>query len=362
MKNNRLWIILGICILIVVVAGCSFSKPTKQVAKKGSIYYVSVNNGSDKASGKSKEKAWKTIKYALDEAKSGGEIRVLPGTYIEEVQVENAGKKAKLKVVGYDGKAVMDGQRKLNIGLWFTDSKNVTIENLEIRNYTDIGVGGENIKKMDIRNNIIHDNGFDAKLTDWEIEGYGIQIDNVDDFTIEKNKVFHNGPKPKKFPDKIMGTGIDTFGNTKGVIRDNKSYSNNGGGILVEDSKDITVEDNEVYNNDLDATADEWWDGGIWLDGGENVVIRNNNFHDNKGPGILISDEDKQEPSGYKVENNVSKENYFGIYIWNFGVNEWPDKEIITQKSNDFSDNKIKDVLINDWDYDPETLKPPKED
>ena len=362
-SNIRILAIITISVLLGVVGGCSSSKPTKQVAPKGSIYYVSAKNGSDKASGKSKEKAWKTVKHALEEAKSGGEIRVLQGRYEEEVQLDNVGNKDKIKIIGYQARPVFDGQRKLKLGFWLTGAKDVTVENLEIRNYTDVGFGAESSSGITVRDLKVHDNGFNAQLLeDWEIEGYGIDIDTVDGYLVEGNEVYRNGPSPKKFPDKLMGTGINTFGSKNGKIRNNKSYENVGGGILVEDSEDITVENNEVYENDLDATADEWWDGGIWLDGGKNVVIRKNNFHDNKGPGILISDEEKAKPGGYVIEDNVSKNNYFGIYIWNFGTNDWPDKATISQSNNDFSENEIKDVLINDYDYDPKTLKPPSEE
>lgn len=108
-------------------------------------------------------------------------------------------------------------------------------------------------------------------------------------------------------------------------------------------------ENNEAYGNDLDASVDEWWDGALWLDGGKNVIIRNNYFHDNLGPGIEISDEDFQNPTGYVLENNRSINNYYGIFIWNFGTNDWPDESIIKRSGNDFSENSIKDVWIIDW-------------
>ena len=125
-----------------------------------------------------------------------------------------------------------------------------------------------------------------------------------------------------------MGTGINTYGNSDVRIDNNISYDNIGGGILVEDSYYVVVEDNEVYGNDLDATADEWWDGGLWLDGGADVIVRNNHFHDNLGPGIEISDEDKQNPSGYELINNTSTDNYYGIFIWNFGTSGWPEESV----------------------------------
>jgi len=183
-----------------------------------------------------------------------------------------------------------------------------------------------------------------VQLKSWEIEGYGIQVEDSKNVLVEDNDVFRNGPDPQIFPDYMMGAGIDTFGNHNCTIRNNHSHDNIGGGILVEDSFDVLVEGNRVDGNDLDVSADEWWDGGLWLDGGARVTIRDNIFFNNKGPGIEISDEDKQHPVGYVLQNNKSYQNYYGIFIWNFGTNDWPASNIISSSGNSFTDNSRKDV------------------
>ncbi len=96
----------------------------------------------------------------------------------------------------------------------------------------------------------------------------------------------------------------------------------------------------------MDAFEDEWWDGGLWVDGGKDVTVRNNIFRDNLGPGIEISDEDDQSPSGYVLENNTSIGNYFGIFIWNFGTDDWPKSSIIKRFGNKFTDNSRQDVWV----------------
>ena len=184
------------------------------------------------------------------------------------------------------------------------------------------------------------------QLIEWELEGYGIHADESANILIENNDVFENGPQPKVFPDRLMGTGINTYRITDSVIRNNLSHGNIGGGILVEDSEDVLVENNEVYANDCDATSDDWWDGGIWLDGGRSVTIRNNVFRDNLGPGIEISDEDFQSPTGYILEDNISTGNYYGIFIWNFGATDWPPEEVLQRSGNQFTDNTRQDVWI----------------
>ena len=151
----------------------------------------------------------------------------------------------------------------------------------------------------------------------------------------------------------MLGTGINTFMCTDCVIRNNHSYENVGGGILVEDGVNVLVEGNEVIANYLDATEDEWWDGGIWIDGGHDIIVRNNEFRDNLGPGIQISDEDHQQPYGYVLENNTSRNNYYGIYIWNFGTSELPPESVLRLTNNLFQDNSVQDVWIEDWTCPP---------
>ena len=84
----------------------------------------------------------------------------------------------------------------------------------------------------------------------------------------------------------------------------------------------------------------------MWLDGGGDVVVRNNVFRDNAGPGIEISDEDGQSPTGYVLIGNISTGNYFGIFIWNFGTDDLPPPEVLTLDGNDFTGNERLDVWI----------------
>ncbi|MCP5048609.1 MAG: right-handed parallel beta-helix repeat-containing protein, partial [bacterium] len=170
---------------------------------------------------------------------------------------------------------------------------------------------------------------------------------------IEGNDVYQNGPNPQ-LPGLLMGTGINTFGCRDITIRNNLAHNNIGGGILVEDGINALVEGNDVYDNDADASDEEWWDAGLWVDGGHDVVIRNNNFTGNLGPGIQISDEDIQNPFGYVLENNTSTGNYHGIYIWNFGTNDWPPENILRRSGNTFTNNSIQDIWIVAWECPPE--------
>jgi hypothetical protein len=91
----------------------------------------------------------------------------------------------------------------------------------------------------------------------------------------------------------ILGTGIDTYKLERATIRDNHAHDNIGGGVLVEDGVNVLVENNQIDHNELNAGG-EYWDGGIWFDGGHDTKVHCNMIASNHGPGIQISDEDVQ--------------------------------------------------------------------
>lgn len=312
-------------------------------------YYVS-NNGNDANDGKKETTAFKTIERAIKAVHPGGEIRILAGVYNEALGIINSGSEsASVTITGFNAIPVLDGRNIDVMGIFCENCKNFTFSNLQIQNYTDLGIGISKCIGITLKNLIVKENGHAVQLKDWEFEGYGIHVEESKRVIIIDNETYRNGPDPQIVPTYLMGTGINTYANSDVLIRNNISHDNIGGGILVEDSHNVLVDSNEVYNNDLDASVDEWWDGGIWLDGGYDVIIRDNHFYNNLGPGIVISNEDFQNPYGYILENNVSTNNYYGIFIWNFGTNEWPDSTILQRSNNQFTENSIQNVWIVDW-------------
>jgi parallel beta-helix repeat protein len=310
-------------------------------------YYVS-KNGNDNNDGKSMDNAFRSISHAFQVVQPGETIQVLAGTYYEGILLENLGNSsAAITLKGETGAAILDGQRVRSLGIWCEYCTNLIFENLEIRNFTDIGIGALYSSTITMRNLTVHNNGFAVQLRNWELEGYGIDADECNNVLIENNDVYQNGPNPQT--DILMGTGINTFGCTDSTIRNNQCYENIGGGMLVEDGVNVLVEGNNVYNNDLDASIEEWWDGGLWVDGGHDIIIRNNTFTGNLGPGIEITDEDFQNPYGYVLENNICTGNYYGILICNFGSSDWPPDNIIKRSGNQFTGNSRKNIWIIAW-------------
>ncbi|THB65542.1 MAG: DUF1565 domain-containing protein [Desulfovibrio sp.] len=301
--------------LAIVTALCLVGPDATQ-AREPTVWYVSTT-GSDNNSGISLETPFATLNRALETARPGDTIRIRPGTYAEALVLEKLGQDHGEPIVieGQPGldPPVFDGQGVHAIGLWCEDCANLTIRHLVFTGYTDLAVGFTQSTRITLENISARDNGCCVQLTDWEFEGYGLFLENSTDCLVKDCETSGNGPKPQG--ELLMGTGINMYGCADSRILDNVSHHNIGGGILVEDSFNILVQGNTVYANDLDASIDGWWDGGLWLDGGGNVVVRDNLFYSNLGPGLEISNEDNQNIQGYVVEGNVCHSNYWGVYI-----------------------------------------------
>ncbi len=307
-------------------------------------YYVSPK-GDDGFDGLTRKTAFATLKHALTVVRPGDEIRVLPGTYSESLMLVNVGEPgARITIRGIGKTPVFSGRRSDSMGFWCEHCENLTLENLSFCNYTDVGAGVYRSKHITMRNLKVHHNGFAPRLKGWEIEGYGIHIDCSRDISIQNSRVYRNGPDPR--PHGVLGTGINTFECTDCLIRGNRSYHNIGGGILVEDGVNVRVEKNRVKYNYLDATEDERWAGGIWVDGGHDVLVKGNIVQKNMGPGVQISDEDHQKPYGYVLQNNVITHNKHGIYIWNFKIRGFPPDRVLRRLKNKIRRNTVRNVWI----------------
>ena len=68
------------------------------------------------------------------------------------------------------------------------------------------------------------------------------------------------------------------------VIRNNESYDNTGGGMLVEDSVNVVVEGNTAFNCGVLGGEGDCFD---IKDGNTDVTIRSNHFYGNAdGPNV----------------------------------------------------------------------------
>jgi len=271
---------------------------------------------------------------------------VLPGVYRESVLLTGFNFSDPVTVIGVEGgsgRPVIDGGGELTMGIAIIESSGFIIENLEFRNFTDEGMLATLAGNVTVRDVRFVSNGFASMSLDFDGEGFGFAAIGVTGLIVEDSEVFKNGPSPERQDRFILGMGIDTFEVRDAVIRNNRIHHNVGGGILVEDGIGVLVEGNVITDNELDANGD-YWDGAIWVDGGSDVTVTGNTLSRNHGPGLQLSDEEGNGPTGYVVTGNTITDNLWGIYVWNFGVCPWPSPDVITVERNTFSANASGDL------------------
>jgi cytochrome c peroxidase len=178
-------------------------------------------------------KAGESIQSAVDVARPGDTIEVLPGVYHEEVKIDLSN--ITLRGISDAGSApsrpVLDGEKRLSDGVLATGGDFV-IENFDVRHYVANGVVTQHARNVTFRDLRIDDTGL-----------YGVYPVSCTGVTVER----------------CVATGIADAA------------------LYVGQSRDIVVRDSEAYNNVT----------GIEIENSINAVVENNYVHDNTG-GILV--------------------------------------------------------------------------
>jgi parallel beta-helix repeat protein len=173
-------------------------------------------------------KAGESIQAAVDRARPGDTIEVMPGVYNEEIKIDLDN--ITLRGSG-EPRPVLDGQKRLSDGVIATGS-NFVIENFDLRHYIANGVVTQHARNVTFRNLKIDDTGL-----------YGVYPVSCTGVTVEK----------------CVATGIADAA------------------LYVGQSRDIVVRDCEAHDNVT----------GIEIENSINAVVENNYVHDNTG-GILV--------------------------------------------------------------------------
>ena len=315
------------------------------MAQAQSNYYVALS-GNDGNSGTSIGQAWRTIQHAMGEATPNSVVHILAGTYNEKVEVYVSGTAGNRIVFrNYEDDVVVVSGTGISypdavIGIF--DQSFVTIQGLQVANNEQLDAQGiiveGNCQAVEIRDNDISNINFSSNpnmtanatrnsqplivygsdannaVTDLVIDGNtvrdsrtgyseGLAVNgNVNGFVVTNNVVRD-----------IANIGIDVIGHEgtassndqarNGLVKNNlvydcKSPYATAGGIYVDGGKDIVIEQNTIYQC-------QW---GIEV-GCENIgkttsniTVRNNFIYNNDDAGLAIGGFDFPSGSG-KVVN-----------------------------------------------------------
>ena len=236
-----------------------------------------------------------SIQSAVDQAQPGDTIRVLPGTYYEEVLVQTES----LTLAGVlegDQRPILDGETKrangiLGVGNYFS------VTGFRVQNYTSNGVTVQGITGVVFRDLITDQTG-----------EYGLFPILSTDILIER--CVTSG---------VIDTGIYVGQSTQIVVRDSEAFGNVSG-VEIENSTKAVVENNYLHDNTggilvfllPGKTAAEGYGTQVI----NNRIINNNlpNFARSEmtvalvpaGTGLLIMSADTTEVTGNTFEGNKS--------------------------------------------------------
>lgn len=296
-------------------------------------------------------KDFPTIQKAVNHANPGSTVLIMPGVYKASVTVQTPN----LIIRGYDRfRTVLDGEDERGNGITVDGTRNVTIENLTVKNYVGNGIyinntTGYTVNKVDaikgrtygiyafdsydgvIKNSFAYGSGDGAfyvgqclncsailqnVVGTWSWLGYSGT--NATGVIIRDSRFTHNavGVAPNTLPTEELGPNRGTF------IYNNKIWDNNYGTIPAAGFSDQPV-------GIAIGT-------GVYLPGVENNVVMSNRIYDHNSYGVLVGQSiDSDTPMNNTVvlnwiRNSDFDEDGYGYdlaYDGNGGLNCWADND-----------------------------------
>ena len=242
-----------------------------------------------------------SIQAMVDRAAPGDTILVEPGTYHQSVYVDKAGITLRGLREG-DAWAVLDGEMKLNDGI-IASGHSIVIDGFRVRGYKGNGIMTQGANNFEITNNYVEGafygifpqfgkNGLVAGNTVTGSEDAGIYVGMSDNVDVIDNVAFGN----------VMGIEFENTRNA--LMAGNHVYDNAAGitltlipGLPVKDAHSQVIRNNRIIANNHEnfAPASSIAAGvpsgtGILILGPDNVTIEDNEIAENDNVGVFVAD------------------------------------------------------------------------
>lgn len=307
-------------------------------SRSGTVHFVATT-GNDSNTG-SFSAPWRSIQHAVNQAQAGDTIAVRGGVYNETVMITKSGSAENgfITLSSYaNEKAILDGsglitERYGMRGLiTINDASFIRIKGFEIRNYKSdtefIAVGvlvqGSG-QYIEIRNNIIHEieannlpaNGAANALG---IAVYGQEQSPIRHVIVDRNELYNL--KTGTSESLTIGGNVDGWQVTKNQVHNNNfigidaaGYYNNNHNNLAEynRARNGWIARNSVYNLSTAGNQALTYVAtaiGIYVDGGQNITIEQNNSDANEGGIWLLSERPGKLTDYVTVRNNLVRFN-----------------------------------------------------
>ncbi|MEO6131292.1 MAG: right-handed parallel beta-helix repeat-containing protein [Saprospiraceae bacterium] len=290
-------------------------------------YYVDGTNGNDNNTGTSLSQAWQSIQNAFDKSTPASTVYIRGGTYHENIYANVSGTEGHpIRFRNYQSEVViLDGAGTSESDmLYIEDQSNIIVENITVQhkvgnNATGVTISctrNASVSNITLRNlkitGINWSSNPNAQPTPNDnsnpllVSGEGInQVNAITNIVIDSCEVFNN---ITGYSESISLDGnVDGFVVSHNLIHDNKNIGIHMGGNYrvssnpeVDHSRNGTCILNTCFNNISNYATS----GGIYVDGGKNIIIERNISFGN-GFGIEIGSEEDGITSGITVRDNV---------------------------------------------------------
>ncbi|MBU5219573.1 right-handed parallel beta-helix repeat-containing protein [Bacillus albus] len=336
LKKSLFIFLLSFSMLIFTLPVPAFAQSNNNTNSVTNYYVSPIGNDFNPGT---LDQPFATIQKAANVAKEGSTIYIRGGIYNQKVRVTHSGiSGAPITFQNYqDEKVILDGSTvKLeDDGLFTIEDKNyIQVKGLEFRNLKSAKVNETPIgiyitgtgSYIDIRNNYIHH--IEANVKDGNAHGiavYGTSSsaqNNLNHIVIDNNEVTN---LKLGLSEAIAVNGnVDSF-----EVTNNKVHDNNIGIVLIghegvspvatlDQARNGVVRNNIVHHNSSinNTSYNEYSADGIYVDGGKEIIIEQNQSYEND-LGIEVASEHAGKSASYITvrDNTISNNIMSGIAI-----------------------------------------------
>lgn len=264
----------GVVVFLLLASNTALTATSMYMIEKGKIIYVDDNNTEGPWDG-SKNHPYNHIQDAVDNAKDGETVYVFNGVYNESVVVNKT-----LTLMGQNRtETIVDG---MNLETVFcVTGERVVVKNFTIRNSG--GYKGDSAIKINTDHNIVANciiyrarTGVYINKTGCNLikdcvfytNGEAVLMESSSDDVVDGCLFSHNA----------LGLHLRK---TRNVSVSNIFVNNNGVGVYTEDSLNVNINHSAFYNNNDNQ-------GGICVDESKHVIVEDCNIYHN-GFGVELS-------------------------------------------------------------------------
>jgi hypothetical protein len=315
------------------------------------VYYVAVDGDDDNPG--SLSEPWRTVQKAASTVGAGDTVYVRGGVYTETVTITTSGSayRGYITFQNYPGETpILDGT-----GLSVPDSDNgmflivdqsyIVIKGFEIRNYQTatpyrlpVGINIQGASHhIRLENNHIHhiENNapLDAELLGADAHGiavYGTAAPTSTHHILITGNELHNltlGSSEAL----VLNGNVEVFTVTRNLVHDNDNigidligFEETSPGAAYDQARDGVVIGNTIYNIDTlnnPCYGGERSAGGIYVDGGTNILIERNRVYSSNIGVEIASEHQGKATSHVTVRNNVICNNHMvGIAMGGYDI------------------------------------------